>query len=96
MKLFIDPKVLLYSAIILCTWFAFLGLNVEFFHFENTFLGVFQELFTIPLLGIQFVLLVVSSIRLFSRNVDQKCFIFWAFILLLISNALCLSSLFFG
>lgn len=96
MKLFIDPKVLLYSAIILCIWFGFLGLNVAYFHFENTFLGVFQELLTIPFLGIQFVLFVVSSIRLFSRNVDQKSFIFWAFILLLISNALCLSSLFFG
>ena len=76
-------------------YFCLLGLNAYIVKSNFILIGVFQELLTLPLLFIQFVLLVFSIIFVIKGNFRIKTYSFWTFLLLLISNSFCLGPLIF-
>lgn len=57
-------RILLLIAVCIFLYISFLQLNVTYWNFSNVFLGVIQELITIPILIGQVIILVISITRL--------------------------------
>lgn len=51
-------------------YFSFLFFNHEIFHLQNPFIGVIQELFTIPMMLATLMALVISSIQTFKQKLS--------------------------
>jgi hypothetical protein len=66
-------------------YFSFLALNAYYFKFQYIAIGFIQELFTIPIIIGQLVLLVVSFIRFKRINYSIKS---WTFVSMIILFAL--------
>ena len=78
----IDNKQLLILSIAVSLYFAFLFLNAYVFKFDNVFIGVVQELVTIPMLLALLFLFLFSIVRLYEDNFSVNKRSFWAFIIL--------------
>ncbi len=63
MKLITNKKVLI-AAIIITIYFTFLFLNTYIFKSKVVLIGVFQELLTLPMLFLQFVVLFLAIKKL--------------------------------
>lgn len=64
-------RILLLIAVCIFLYISFLQLNVTYWNFINVFLGVIQELITIPILIGQVIILVISITRLV-KGIDWK------------------------
>jgi len=76
-------------------YFCLLCLNVFVIKSDFVLIGVFREIFTLPLLLLQFVLLVLSIMHCIKDKYRIKTFSFWSFLILLASNAFCIGSFIF-
>ncbi len=78
----IDNKQLLILSIVVSFYFAILFLNAYVLNFNNVFIGIIQELVTIPMLLALLFLFLFSIVRLYEDNFSVKKRSFWAFIML--------------
>ena len=76
-------------------YFCLLCLNAYVIKSDFVLIGVFQELFTIPLLLFQWVLLILSIIYCIQNKFRLKTYSFWSFLILLVSNTCLLASFFY-
>ena len=91
----INDKTLFYTSILISCYFILLLLNAYVIKSENVVVGFLQELFTIALLILQLVLLFVSIKHWAVKdNFLMRKYSFWTFLILFISNAWTLSTLF--
>ena len=82
----ITPKILFYVSLCVIGYFCLLCMNAYIIKSNFFLIGVLQEILTLPLLFIQFVLLFVSMQYCFNDKFKIKSYSLWTFILLLISN----------
>ena len=83
------------ASVFILGYFILLALNEYFTKSEFVVTGFVRELFTIPLLMLQLVLLVVATKRWVAEDrFSVRKFPFWATLVLLISNSWTLGSLF--
>ena len=78
----IDNKQLLILSIAVSLYFAFLFLNAYVLEFDNVFIGVIQELVTIPMLLALLFLFLFSVMRSLKDKFSAKRSSFWAFLVL--------------
>lgn len=68
-------------------YFSFLFLNAVYFKFESSFISFIQELFTIPIIIGQLILLVLAWKRFKRSNFSIRTLTFVSMIILVASNA---------
>lgn len=74
-------------------YFCVLCLNAYIIKSDFIFIGIFQELLTLPLVLFQLVLLVLSILHCIKDKFRIKTYSFWSFFILLASNLFIFSSL---
>lgn len=73
-------------------YFCMLCLNAYVIKSDFIYIGIFQELLTLPLILFQLVLLVLSILHCIKDKFRIKTYSFWSFFILLISNSFVLIS----
>lgn len=73
-------------------YFCVLCLNAYVVKSDFIFIGIFQEMLTLPLVLLQSVLLVFSVLRCMKDKFRVKTYSFWSFILLSASNLFVINS----
>ena len=91
-----NGRELFYASSFTAAYFLLLMLNAYWIKSENIIVGFIQNLFTIPILMAQIILLFVALWFCFSDRVSTNSYPFWAFIFLLLTNILTLGSLYFS
>ncbi|WP_428655082.1 hypothetical protein [Runella sp.] len=91
---FITNKKLFVFSLALVMYFLFLYLNADAFHLEYTFIGVIQEVLTLPLLVMLLLLLGLSLKRTISERFSFINYSFWSLLLLMVCVTFTVGSFF--
>ena len=78
-----EEKIIFLLTILSLLYFSFLLLNVSYFRFDHVLLGVFQELFTIPVIIGQFVLLYFAWKNFKLKGYSVRTYAFVSVIILI-------------
>lgn len=70
-------KTLFILSALIFTYFLFLVINSEFLHISSVGFGVFQELFTLPLLLVQVIIFVYTISVLIEKKFKVNKSLFW-------------------
>lgn len=92
---FITNKKLFILSVVLVLYFLFLYLNMYVFHLEYTFIGIIQEVVTLPLLAILLLFLGLSLRRTISERFSLVTYAFWSFLLLMVCTTFTIGSFFY-
>tara|TARA_B100001063_G_C16685260_1_gene513974 strand:- start:482 stop:775 length:294 start_codon:yes stop_codon:yes gene_type:complete len=90
----LNGRLLFYLSIFISGYFLLLLLNEILLKLDYILIGFIVESFSISLLLLQFILLFVSFIYWKKDNFSIKNYSFWAFLILILSNAWTLGGLF--
>ncbi len=88
----ISDKNVFYISLVVVIYFIFLYVNSYIVKAEYVLIGVLQESLTIPMLIIQFILLIIVINRCISNKFDVKTYTFFAFIMLIVNSLFVLFS----
>lgn len=72
-----NNKILFYVSLLFVAYFSFLFLNAYIIKSDATFIGVFQELLTIPMLIAELLLFAFSIKRSLEQGFSLKSYSFW-------------------
>ncbi len=90
-----NSKIFFYISCGLTLYFGFLFLDAYVIHSKFVLIGVFRELFTIPALFIQLLMLGVTFNNWRREKFQLKSYSFWSFLMLIITSAVMLLAMAF-
>lgn len=85
-KVIISGKTIFTLSLCILSWFILLILNSRFFKLDLVIISVIQEMFTLPVMVIQLLLLILAFLNFKKSNYSLQSYAFWGLVVLMATN----------
>ncbi|HEX5168632.1 MAG TPA: hypothetical protein VFW11_05625 [Cyclobacteriaceae bacterium] len=92
-KVVISGKAVFVLSICILSWFMLLFLYSRIFKLDVVIISVIQEMFTLPIIVIQLLLVILAFLNFKKTNYSLQTYAFWGLVVLVATNAFVIGSL---